>query len=353
MLTFFSIVKIIAIAQLVIVCFLLLFAYGVKIYAYIHQAHCKKIATQLERFIVDSLGSSHVFNLQGLKRYKRHLSIMIATIDSLDASIKTEKWLRVRTKIIDDILLPRARIFANSRAWEKRYLACQMFRLSYKRQDQKILKNLILDEVPLVSMNAASLAIHCDSQALLDAIVDTFAKNRRVQQSLYAQIIANAGVPIIPLINNRLKREQNPYVKAFCYRSLAMLPVVSETVESVAEDLSSTNLDLKLAVLLYLCHTSPKASADLFLSLLTASDWEIRAKAAKLLGDVGDESFAPSLEPCLKDREWWVRMNAAEALAKLGAKGISILKKQDPMDDRFAYEIAQQILSTKEGGLMQ
>ena len=324
---------------------LVILAYAVKVYSKYKIAHSLRVHKEIKRLLMESVDNSRDVNPKLLLKLKRYIETIIAIINELDASIDQKKWPGIRKSIIEHIILPQALIWAKKRAWHKRYIACKAFGLSLNDLDEPTLKSLINDPVPLVAINAATLAIHCRSQPLIDAVIDSFQKSRRIRQSLYAQVISTADKTIIPLIKHRLLRETNPYIKAFCYRTLTELPSISETIKTTSKDLESENLDLKLSVMAYLRHTEPKSSKALFASLLKDNHWEVRAKSAKLLGDIGDKASACSLEDCLKDKEWWVRINAAQSLAKLGPTGILILKRQNPSVDQFAYEVSMQVLS--------
>ena len=347
MLDYFYVVKVIAISHVIVVIILLILAYLIKIGSYINAIRYERMRSNIWRYLMDCSQGKREYNQHVTMRYKRHSSILISTIKALDDLIGVESWFDIRRNMIEKILLPRARRLAKSRRWSRRYFASQSFTLHFDVQDEEIIKTLIHDPIPLVAVNAATLAIQCHSQILIDTVIDKCAEGRRIQQSLYAQLISKADADIIPLVQNRLRREINPYVKEFCYRTLTLLPFISAPIDISREDAASSNMDLKLAVLAYFRHNDPKGSTAIFLQLLEDSHWEVRAKSAKLLGEIADASCAAALEQCLKDPEWWVRMNAAEALSKLGEKGMLILKKQSPHIDQFAYDIAAQFLSNK------
>ena len=356
MLEIFSVVKTVAIIQLILVIVLLLFAYGVKIFSYYRTAYLNQ---SINDFIKHCIEQPADCDLKSIMKYKQRLDILINIIHQLDVDTVDENWMHLRIKLIDLIVIPAARVFAQSRQWYKRYLACLAFQLSSHKIDENVIVRLINDPVPLVAINAAILAVNAYSQEMIDAVIDTFSQGRRVQQSLYAQIISSADSTIIPLIKNRLIREQDPYIKAFCYRTLTFLPSdfdVVTTVDAdidfdvgttVDADLNAENVDLKLAVLYYLYHFDPRTSGKVLVSHLSDVHWEVRAKSAKVLGRLGDESYACELDKCLKDPEWWVRMNAAEALGTLGEKGMLILKNQTPDRDQYAYDAAMHVLLTK------
>ena len=344
-----ALIKIIAILQFVIVIALLLSAYGIKIFLYLKAKRQKRIQLQITNLLTECIDGTDNFSPKSIIRYKKDLEILLPIINAFDETINSDKWQKIRKVIIELIVRPQVTSLAKSTAWDKRYRAYQCFKLTLENQDENTIKALINDPIPLVAINAATLAISRNSQALIDAVIDTFSQGRRLQQSLYAQVMAGAGAAIVPLIKNRLKRETNPYIKAFCYRSLIYVPVHSDLVETTSSDLNSRTLDLKLAVIDYLYHNNPQTSCTLLLDFLRDNQWEIRARSAKLLGDSGNHGMTSSLEKCLGDSEWWVRFNSAEALAKLGPKGIAILKKQTPTLDQYAYDVATQVLSTKTG----
>lgn len=346
----FDIVKIIAISQMIIISLLLLLAYAVKIYSYYQPVYYLKVYNKLEQLLLEWMEHPTSFNVSSILRYKRDIELLTMVINKFDQSKKNKKWEHVRSKLMDIVVMPYAELLARSKDWNKRYIACLALQLSMKNINESLLKSLINDPVPLVAINAVIIAIKMNSQQLIDAVIDTFADSRRLQQSLYTQVISSAELTIIPLIMNRLARERNPYIKAFCYRTLAHLPYTADQCETLSADFEIDNLDLKLSILTYMAHIYPEAAIPFFKQKLHDERWEIRARVAKLLGEVGKGFSAELLEDSLKDPTWWVRINAAEALVKLGKKGIDILKKQRPDVDQFAYDVATRVLSIKRSG---
>ncbi|HBI22517.1 MAG TPA: hypothetical protein DDY37_08080 [Legionella sp.] len=359
MLDIFSVVKTVAIGQFLLVILLLLFAFGIKMFTYYRAAYLNALKQSIRRLMKHGIEQPADFDLKSIMRYKKHTDILIQMIHQFDVAPVGENWMHLRVTLMDLILIPTARVMAQSRQWYKRYLACLAFQLSSHKIDTNLIVRLINDPVPLVAMNAAIFAVNAYSQEMIDALIDTFSQGRRVQQSLYAQIISSAHSTIIPLVKNRLSREQDPFIKAFCYRTLTYLPsdfdVVTTVdaeidfnlVTTVYADLNAENVDLKVAVLYYLYHFDPRASGKVLVSHLNDAHWEVRAKSAKLLGELGDALYAFELDKCLKDPEWWVRMNAAEALGALGEEGMLILKNQTPDGDQYAYDAAMRVLLTK------
>lgn len=340
-----SIIKVIAIVQFIIVILLVMLAYAVRVFSYLKQQRQQRLQQKITQLILNQIEGKSPFNLRKIKPYAKHLTLLLLVIEQMDLSMPSEQWALFRSQLIETIILPRARVLAYSKIWDKRYLACQAFQLGVRDEDEPLIEALVNDATPLVAINAALIAINCNSERLLDCVINSFAQGRRVQQSAYAQIISGVNAQGVPLIIHRLTSEDNPFVKAFCYRVLTAIPTIDLKAPIPEADLHDDNLDLQLASLAYFCHINPRSSGDLLLQQLHDKHWEVRAKSASLLGDTGDEAFAVKLEGSLKDPQWWVRTNAAQALTKLGKKGMAVLERQDPTVDQYAYEVAANFLA--------
>jgi hypothetical protein len=78
--------------------------------------------------------------------------------------------------------------------------------------------------------------------------------------------------------------------------------------------------------------------------LLTDSHPEVRAAAAKALGRLAHWPATAALATCLRDPSWEVRRAAAIALRAMGAVGILLLRRALADPDRFARDMARQVL---------
>ncbi len=85
----------------------------------------------------------------------------------------------------------------------------------------------------------------------------------------------------------------------------------------------STNL--QLAVVQALSRLDDPRALPGIIAALDDPTAEVRAQAAICAGNLGSEDAVVALERALKDENWWVRYHAAEALYKLGAKGLDAL----------------------------
>jgi HEAT repeat protein len=80
--------------------------------------------------------------------------------------------------------------------------------------------------------------------------------------------------------------------------------------------------------------------------LLAHPAWYVRMQAAKLLGRMGRAEDAGRLETLLADEEWWVRFRAAKALVRLPGLGPRDLEHiRMRLLDRYARDILGQVIA--------
>jgi len=329
-----------------IIILFVLFAYAAKLNQYfkarVHSAKRLKLRRIIQR--VSQKGRS--FSLKEFRHFKREIHFTLDMIAEFDESIiRPINWEDLKQSLIANSLLPKARVYALSKNMYRRYLAIQCFQYGPLATDEASIIRLMHDKILLISLNAARIAFKFPSIGLINSMIDAFSQGRRLQQSVYAYAIHDeTSNQIVPIIEERLTEEKNPYTKAFCYRLLLQFPSTLLIVPSAEQDIESEVLDLKLAVINYLAHQNQQNSVSIIRKFANDSHWEVRAAVVRLLGVLNDSSSIGNIGEKLKDKEWWVRFRAAEALAALGQKGIDILKEQDPKSDRYAHEVAELIL---------
>lgn len=83
---------------------------------------------------------------------------------------------------------------------------------------------------------------------------------------------------------------------------------------------------------------------DRLVALLEDDDPEVRAAAAQGIGKLRHWPAAPLLAPRLRDRAWLVRREAGFALRAIGGPGLIYLRRFLNDNDRYAADMARQIL---------
>ena len=80
--------------------------------------------------------------------------------------------------------------------------------------------------------------------------------------------------------------------------------------------------------------------------LLAHPAWYVRMQAAKLLGRMGRTEDAGRLEKLLADKEWWVRYRAAKALVRLPGVTVADLEQiRLSLHDHYARDILDQAIA--------
>lgn len=342
------IAKWILIIEVVIVIIFVIFAYLTKLFFVLKDKQRKKQIIQFRETFKYVLENHKELSHKNIKYFRKSISNVLILMNEFQLEYKdTNYWSDLRQQVIKEVLRFKARHFAKSHDSFKKYLASRCFYFGIEESDELLIENLLKDPILLISLNASRVASKYPSSKLINTIIDNCSEGRRLQQSTFACVIAegaDSSKKLISIIKKRLNHEEDPYVKAFCYRLLTQLPSHEDALAQAERDLESDNLELKLTVLDYLAHLNRKTAITLILHCIDNKSWQVRVRAINLLGELKNEASAQAIGEKLRDREWWVRVRAAQALGKLGEVGINILKSQNPEVDRYAYEAAQQVL---------
>lgn len=200
----------------------------------------------------------------------------------------------------------------------------------------------------LIAINAAKILITKPNATAVNTIIDVFSAGRRLQQSVCSELLTEHHKDIAPFVISRLEHEEDTYVKVFCYRLLSRLPNQELICGPAKKDILAHSADLKIAALYYIHHTTDPEKNVLINSLAQDPNWEVRAIIAKLLSFYKEEQSLIHLETLLGDKQWWVRLNAAQALVHHEARGLLILQQQHPAHNKEAFEVAQKIVHSLE-----
>lgn len=342
-----DIVKIFAILQLVLIIAMVLLMYLTRAWMkYSDKQMVKK--RQLLKTILDiHLNEQQPLTPKAAGVLKKSLPLTIEILNTWNRADNYEQQRihAVSLQLLNAVLLPAARAYTLSRNWFKRFLAAQSYSFGFEDQDEVMLLRLLEDPTMLVSINAAMVGTKSGSEALVNAMLTFFSKVRRLQQSVFADIVARSNREIAPIIVRRLETEPDIWARIFCYRLLAKLPACTLS-PPVQIDFETDNTDLKIAVLHFIKHHPEDDNSVIVYKACESPQWEVRASGAQIAGFIPGEKSLYWLARLITDSNWWVRINAARALAGLGKPGIAVLKSQSPENDRFAFETAETILKT-------
>ncbi len=77
---------------------------------------------------------------------------------------------------------------------------------------------------------------------------------------------------------------------------------------------------------------------------LADDEWFVRVHACRAVGRLGGLASAPAIVPALRDRRWWVRAAAKDALRELGLAVAGVLIPMLEDEDAFARNGAAEVL---------
>lgn len=210
--------------------------------------------------------------------------------------------------------------------------------------DLEISSELAESADPVISITAAHAMLHIDphharrflelrlsrsdwAPAKVDAIVEE--ERRTLQPALLDAIFAMPE-------GDRLVR----YL-AYCEPE-KMLPVLTRVLET------SQETPTLVAALKVLGRIAGPEQAPLARKFLHNGDWYVRVQSAHALGRLGDSSDVAGLSALLADAEWWVRLRAAQAIATL-AKDVTALERlRDEQKDRYAREVLTRVIAERQ-----
>lgn len=121
-------------------------------------------------------------------------------------------------------------------------------------------------------------------------------------------------------------------------------PVAGRQVALRLLDSQSVNLRTRALRALTMLGVESSQEVDAIIRALNDAAWEVRAVAARSIGDLQLLVGLSGLQQAVSDQAWWVRHNAAQALKKLGDAGEKALLQLMQSDDRFARETVIQVM---------
>ncbi|MFA5959621.1 MAG: HEAT repeat domain-containing protein [Tatlockia sp.] len=341
---FLVVIKIIVIMQLSAIFFFVLFMYLVKSYFVTNARKKNKAYHKMTVEFIHYFDEKLPFPARKIKAYRKAIEGVLQVLKEMEYTHgELPTFPTFVHQVSEAVLRPVAKIKYQSRKWLDRYYAVRCYGYGFLPEDEVRIAKLLQDDALIVSIHAAQLGVDSGDSMLVNYMITIFAKGRHLQQSFFSQVLNLKHCDISDIVVERIREEDNPYVKLFCYRLMSRMGC-SKWINTIKDDLETEAIDLKVGVLDYLCFcTDPQKNALLYANA-TSSAWVVRAAVAKALSTVHTRESIELLSHLLTDNEWWVRINSANSLYQLGDAGIAVLEAQSPAQDKFAYETAQKVL---------
>jgi len=269
-------------------------------------------------------------------------SAQVRVLVDLGASLDGAKKRRLAT-VADTLgLLDKAERWCSSRRWGTRLRGVRLFTLV--GGGSAIVPRLFDDPHPEVRAQAAQWTGDHPSpssvERLLTMLSDPEMRCRFTVEDSLMRVGRSAAEPLLLYLERGGRPEALEVAAGIA--DARFLPAALEYCRS--PDARTRALAAALAGSI-----GGTKATEALADLLRDPDSEVRAAAAKGLGKLGHWPAAGALAECLRDSAWDVRLAAGLALRGLGAPGTLLLKRALADSDRFARDMAQQVLDLPDG----
>lgn len=276
-------------------------------------------------------------------------------IQRADQTDLLEEWNRARNMVdggaVDHLItlaqrtvIPELALrMLHSRRAQSRILAVQTIghlRLGRLRDD---VQDLLDHENMALSITAATALIDIDPDFGAQVVIPMISRRRDWPKTRVSILLRQAGSERISEPMYRAIRSEDDAGKTYLLQFARLIE--SETLDALVQDLIRESRDpgvLNAALKL----VSGFAGVPRIAALSQHEAWFVRMQAAKVLGKVGQKEHLSLLESLLDDPEWWVRYRAAQAITSLpflGPNQLRMLRMRQ--SDRYANDMLRQSLA--------
>jgi len=239
-----------------------------------------------------------------------------------------------------------------SRSWEKRLRSAEY--LGYLGDDTSLpaLMTALRDEVLAVRFAAATSLARLGCHDAVEPILQALDAPGEVSQRRVAEVIqilgARASDPILVILQRPTANETSLGIAARVAGSLRL----HRAIDPLRHLLGHESPNVRLNAVRSLASIGDHSVSAAIAALGEDPSWEVRSSVMQALGRLAAGGQIPLLLQGLSDQEWWVRLNAAEALHALGDPGITALR--DAIDhhvDAYGRDMSRQVL--QQHGILQ
>ncbi len=212
-------------------------------------------------------------------------------------------------------------------------------------QDEKLEVRLAAAQ-SLVQLGHASAAI---------PIVEAIALPGRWAQQRATDLLYGLGPAVVPVLEQFLANAGEETTPAMCVAAINAIGMHARGAASapIRDALHSEHAEIRVAAARAVGGIGDVTVTDKLIEALRDDSWEVRSQAATSLGKLrpgSAQGFAAiaALDSAMSDSVWWVRFNAANALAELGTIGMQALQRASTEHaDAFARDMSREILEER------
>lgn len=283
-------------------------------------------------------GVVNVEDIQALRTLSHDVQVIVFLEVSRNLSGTGKERLRF---VADQVgLIERARKLCTSRKWTRRLRGTRI--LSRMDVPDPLVAQLLADPHAAVRAQAAEWASAQPSVPVISAMLLLLADPATQARFAVQNALLRMGGVVAEPLTSFLETHSGQAVEA----GLRVAESLAEPRFAPAALTLSRNDDapIRVGAAKLLGAIGGAEAADRLTALLSDEDSQVRAAAASSLGRMQHWQAASQLAGCLRDRTWRVRRDAGLALRAIGAPGVLFLRRALKGNDRFAADMAQQVL---------
>lgn len=212
-------------------------------------------------------------------------------------------------------------------------------------QHADMVASALEDRSPVVAMIAARGLLRPGYEEYFAVVLRHLPRFTLWSRSFLAGLLARGGPGTAPFLRQTLADATgDPLVRAVAADALRLLNDIpsASLAARILQEREVKDRELVTAVVRLLRHLGHQEHVPLIRPLVTAADPVVRAAAVGALGAIGGPREVPLLQDVLDDVAYWVSLEAARGLTKLGAAAIleRLARAQGPR-----AVLARQVLS--------
>lgn len=233
--------------------------------------------------------------------------------------------------------------------WWRRMDAAQILRFLGTGAEAEILDDLLRDRHGATRLAAMFAARALTLPELLHPLLDRLLAEERPRRKVLVDSLLAYGPELVDPLLERLDAADDPsdletlLTVAGRLARDHPLPALRERLLALT---SHREIELRIKAVKAMRAFGDDAAVRAVEAALSDEAWEVRTQAASALGAMAEGGrVRDALQGALGDPNWWVRLRAAIALRKQGSEGVRELESIEARDDRFAYDMANYVLS--------
>lgn len=229
---------------------------------------------------------------------------------------------------------------ARSPFWWRRLRAVRLLTALGASAEQ--VRALLRDPHPAVRAQVAEAAAAHPTPAVLAALLEMLSASDTLYRFTVQDALLRAGRAAVDPMAEFLARHRGPVVlPALEVAAILAHPSLTRPALQLSADAAP---QVRARAADVLGAVGGEEAIARLCELLQDEVAGVRAAAAQALGRLRHWPASAALAPLLRDRAWEVRRAAGLALRSLGGPGVLFLRRYQADDDRFAADMATQIL---------